>query len=93
MGREEERKRAIDLSPVFLGNPAPSWKHNMAEAPAFSFLPSLLLFLFLLEYPAGSFAEERATEGLVSCWVSEWPRHSPFNKKASYNYFSQLEKK
>ena len=64
MGREEERKRAIsskcDLSPVFLGNPAPSWSHNMAEAPAFSFLPSLLFLLFLLEYPAGSSAEERA---------------------------------
>ena len=63
------------------------------EAPAFSFLPSLLLLLFLLEYPAGSSAEERATKGLVSCWVSEWPRHSLFNKKASFNYFSQLGKK
>ena len=66
---EEERKRAIsakcDLAPVFLGNPAPSLKHNMAEAPAFSFLPSLMLLLFLLEYPARRSAEEKATKGCL----------------------------
>ena len=52
--REGKRKRAGDngngernLVPVFLGNPAPSWRHYMAEAPAFSlFLSSPARFLF-----------------------------------------------
>ena len=50
--REKEIARGImgrgrNLVPVFFGNPAPSWMHYMAEAPAFSlFLWSPARFLF-----------------------------------------------
>ena len=55
-----------DLAPVFLGNPAPSWTHHMAGFRLFPLpiVPRALaifrLLLFLLGYPGGASAEERA---------------------------------